>query len=453
MLSEKDFQTQGDKQLEWSKVSTFSISLTDANTKQRIKLTDVLTEMKASYPYLNPNFARPLPHKAKVPTVIAHTLKGNVATFTYKNNGAKVVRANLLYTDNGGHRYEEWYPIPAKLLVDGKVTATLPKGTTHYLINLIDENNYLISYPGGFKKDARDKKYSEYALKVKPTQKARPAKKAAAKKGTFDTQWTYKTVNGKQLKLDVFLPEGYKESKKPHPVFAVYHGGSWRSGEPNWHYPDCEYWRSRGMVAVSVAYRLKDRDNVQVPLECVKDAKTAIRFLRKNAQKLKIDLNKIVAAGGSAGGQLAAALGTITSRNTNDTSYDLAISCKPNAVVLYNPYFKCAAPLSPPQHVIKNLPPTITFLGGKDHAIPVADLLKFHNSLKAHGNASEYYVGIEGKHGFCNGRNPRNPYFYWSINLTDQFLVKHGMLTGSSKVVISNGVKRLSKGKDFQAHR
>ena len=49
------------------------------------------------------------------------------------------------------------------------------------------------------------------------------------------------------------------------------------------------------MIAVSVDYRLRERDNIQVPLECVKDAKSAVRYLRKNAQALKVDPNKIVA--------------------------------------------------------------------------------------------------------------------------------------------------------------
>jgi uncharacterized sulfatase len=135
------------------------------------KLTAALTEMKASYPYLNPNYKRSLANKEKVPTVTSHKLSGNTATFVFKNNGAKVTRANLLYTDNGGHRYEEWYRTPATLNSDGTVTAILPKGTTHYLINLIDENNFLVSHPGGFKKDARDKKYSKYALEARPPQK------------------------------------------------------------------------------------------------------------------------------------------------------------------------------------------------------------------------------------------------------------------------------------------
>ena len=72
------------------------------------------------------------------------------------------------------------------------------------------------------------------------------------------------------------------------------------------------------MIAASVDYRLKDRDSIEVPLECVKDAKSSIRFLRKNSITLMVDTGNIVVAGASAGGQLAAALATIKSMDTND---------------------------------------------------------------------------------------------------------------------------------------
>ena len=70
-------------------------------------------------------------------------------------------------------------------------------------------------------------------------------------------------------------------------------------GETKWHWPDGNFWAKRGMIAVSVDYRLRDRDQVKVPLECVKDAKSAIRYLRANAKKLKIDPSRVVAKGDS----------------------------------------------------------------------------------------------------------------------------------------------------------
>ena len=79
--------------------------------------------------------------------MLSHSRKGNTVEFNYREKGAKVIRANLIYTLNGGARYEEWFRIPAKLVQGNKVSAQLPKGTTHYFLNLIDENNFLRSYP------------------------------------------------------------------------------------------------------------------------------------------------------------------------------------------------------------------------------------------------------------------------------------------------------------------
>ncbi|MDH3583935.1 MAG: alpha/beta hydrolase fold domain-containing protein [Phycisphaerae bacterium] len=257
-----------------------------------------------------------------------------------------------------------------------------------------------------------------------------------------DTRWTYKEVDGKRLQLSVFLPDGY-ESGTRFPTIVIFHGGIWNAGDVSWHFPDCDYWSRRGMIAVSVDYRLRDRDGVNVPLECVKDAKSAIRFLRKNAKKLKVDPNKVVAAGGSAGGHLAMATATLTNEKINDESFDLSISAVPNAIVLWNPWFKCEESLSPPKHIVKALPPVITFAGGKDKGIPVGEMKAFHEQLKQAANTSRLYVGKNGKHGFCNGRSGENPFFYWSLDLTDAFLVQQGILTGRSIVEIPKGVARL----------
>ncbi len=134
------------------------------------KLSEILTEMKASYPYYNPDFKHPLPNQEKVCTIKSHSQTGDRVAFTYQENGSKVVRANLLYTLNGGTRYEEWFRQPATLISDFKVSAQLPVGTTHYFINLIDEHNFLQSYPEvmDMRGNAQGKNpYSTVALVVK----------------------------------------------------------------------------------------------------------------------------------------------------------------------------------------------------------------------------------------------------------------------------------------------
>ncbi|MEP5341552.1 MAG: sulfatase [Algibacter sp.] len=132
-----------------------------------IQLSSILTEMKASYPSYNPNYKRDLEHKETVPTIISTSKKNNQITFKYKENGAKVVKANLIYTTNGGHRYEEWFKADAQINTDATVTVTLPKGTTHYIINLIDTHNFLVSYPEMPTQKSLQKtkeKYSKFAL-------------------------------------------------------------------------------------------------------------------------------------------------------------------------------------------------------------------------------------------------------------------------------------------------
>ncbi len=96
-----------------------------------------------------------------------HEQNGNRVTFRFKERGSRVVRANLIYSKNGNGRYEEWFRVPAVVVSDNTVTAELPQGTTHYFINLIDENNFLISYPdvpGGNHFSKTHEKFARYAV-------------------------------------------------------------------------------------------------------------------------------------------------------------------------------------------------------------------------------------------------------------------------------------------------
>ncbi|MCM8531316.1 MAG: sulfatase [Lentisphaeraceae bacterium] len=128
------------------------------------KLTELLTEMKASLPYYNPSTKAELPGKDSVCRVIKHQQSGNLLEISYNENGAKVMSADLIYTLNGGDRYEEWYRLPAKSISGKTVTYEIPKGTTHFFANLIDENRFLFSYPSVDKKNLP---YSKTAIQNK----------------------------------------------------------------------------------------------------------------------------------------------------------------------------------------------------------------------------------------------------------------------------------------------
>ncbi len=165
------YKTDGGKQLRVDIEESKNLATAMPEKAQAMNscLTEILTEMKASYPFYNPDYRSDLPGKEKVPEVVSNSQKGKVVEFGYKENGAKVVRANLIYTQNGGHKYEEWFRTEAKVLPGNIISVRLPRKTTHYYINLIDENNFLVSYPTPVDQITKNKtksQYSETALRV-----------------------------------------------------------------------------------------------------------------------------------------------------------------------------------------------------------------------------------------------------------------------------------------------
>ena len=138
------------------------------------RLTEMLTEMNATYPKFNPHCSAKLPHKNKVPSIVNHQHQGHKVVATYEEHGAKVVSAEIIYTTEGKNPRAEWFGQSAQLQPNHKITATLPPEATHYFIYLTDENNFLLSYPSfpEMKKQGEATKpkkfsFSDAALKLK----------------------------------------------------------------------------------------------------------------------------------------------------------------------------------------------------------------------------------------------------------------------------------------------
>ena len=110
------------------------------------RLTEILAEMQASLPYLNSDCKFPLPNKENVPSVTEHKVDGHTVTATFQEHGARVVRADVIYAIHGGEHAEEWFRAVGEI-DNGVVKATLPPEATHAYINLVDENNFLVSHP------------------------------------------------------------------------------------------------------------------------------------------------------------------------------------------------------------------------------------------------------------------------------------------------------------------
>jgi acetyl esterase/lipase len=258
----------------------------------------------------------------------------------------------------------------------------------------------------------------------------------------------YKKIGDVQLMLHVFEPPGHQADDRA-PAIVLFFGGAWRSGKPSQLYPQCAYLAARGVWAASAEYRVKNLHHT-TPVECVKDGKSAMRYLRTHAAELGLDPARIAAGGASAGGHVAAATATITAFD-EDTD-DPAVSAVPAALVLFNPVYdngpggwgheEVAAywrEISPLHNIRKGMPPTIVFLGREDKNIPVATAQRFQNMMCAVGARSELHLYDGMEHGFFNAAKYDGKYFRDTMQKSSDFLVSLGLAPPPSRASTSGG--------------
>lgn len=256
-------------------------------------------------------------------------------------------------------------------------------------------------------------------------------------------EYVYKEVAGAQLKAWVFPPMASAIQGSPprpsstetqsdsgrdlKPAVVFFFGGGWTSGSPQQFVPHCEYLSRRGIVAITCDYRVASRHQIKA-VACVEDAKSAIRWVRANAKTLGVDAGRICAAGGSAGGHLAACTALLT--RFDSATEDPSISSVPNALALFNPALVLAPwpgltrteatasrleslearlgvspeALSPIHHIKTGAPPTIIFHGEEDTTVPLETAKVFTAAMQAAGNRCELVSYPDAAHGFFNLR-------------------------------------------------
>ena len=122
---------------------------------------------------------------------------------------------------------------------------------------------------------------------------------------------TYDTLRGVvyakrgdlSLRADLYIPR----AEGRHPGVLVVHGGAWRSGKRSQLAGFSHALAKSGFTAVTISYRLAPQHLFPAQIE---DCKTAVRWMRENADKYKIDPSRLGGVGYSAGGHLVALLGT-----------------------------------------------------------------------------------------------------------------------------------------------
>ena len=127
--------------------------------------------------------------------------------------------------------------------------------------------------------------------------------RSAAAEIEFQADVEYSNPHDEHLKLNLARP---KQIDGLAPAVVCIHGGGFRAGNRQRWDGVCRQLAERGYVAVTVTYRLAPKH--QFPA-AVNDVKAAVRWLRANAERLKIDPDRIGTLGDSAGGHLAQFLG------------------------------------------------------------------------------------------------------------------------------------------------
>jgi acetyl esterase/lipase len=267
------------------------------------------------------------------------------------------------------------------------------------------------------------------------------AVKAAPPKLTIDQDLAYSKLGSRELKLDIARPA---EGDGPFPAVLVIHGGAWRQGNKADVRPILPQFVEHGYVAVSPEYRFCPQDAFPAQIH---DVKAAVRWLKVNAKKYRIDPDRIGAMGFSAGGHLSLMLG-LTSPNDGlegDVSAG-APDSRVKAVVNYfgptdlaakdipdicKPWVKdflggspqdrpdAAAKASPLTFVSKDDAPVLTFQGTKDSLVPYTQAIKLAEAMNSAGVPGRVELILGADHGWGGAEMAR------TVNETFGFLDRY----------------------------
>lgn len=257
----------------------------------------------------------------------------------------------------------------------------------------------------------------------------------------------YKSTEQGDLNLYFYRPPNF-DTSKAYNCIIFFHGGAWNKGNYKQFERQAMYFASRGMIAISAEYRIKSKHGT-TPFESIEDAKSAIRFVRKNSKSYSINNQRIVASGGSAGGHLAASTANV--KGFDNSNENLEVSSKPNALVLYNPvldtgpdawgYYSFLRRMdgkmiinpiegSPLHGISKDSPPTIILTGTNDKIVSVEMISRYKKKMESFNVRCDviFYDGAE--HSFFN----KGEDFIDTLLKSDLFLKSNWYLEGNPTV-------------------
>lgn len=245
----------------------------------------------------------------------------------------------------------------------------------------------------------------------------------------------YKEIVGATLSLHVFKPEG----TAPTPAMVFFFGGGWIDGSPLQFYPQAVHLRAKGLTCICAEYRVQKK-HASNAFASVRDACSAMRWIRAHADTLNIVSDKIIASGGSAGGHLAACTAMID--DVFESTDDLSIDPKPHLLVLLNPVLDTTKlprylarfdnepeKANPMAFVRQGLPPTLIMTGTTDSITPIESAQIFTQSMLDAGNDCTLIPYENKGHAFFNyGQDEAHASFKATLQDIEKFLKQHGCL-------------------------
>jgi acetyl esterase/lipase len=236
------------------------------------------------------------------------------------------------------------------------------------------------------------------------------------------------------LRLDLFLPTS---APKPYTVVVWIHGGGWTSGSKG----QCpaKYLVPKGYAVASISYRLSQQAKFPAQIE---DCKAAVRWLRANAKLYDLDPDNVGAWGSSAGGHLAALLGTAgNAKDLEGTGGNAGLSSRvqavcdwfgptdflqmdahapPDSQILHDgpasPESRLVggpiqenkekvAKANPVAYISRDCPPFLIMHGDKDNLVPIHQSQLLHDALRK-ASVDSTFLTVEGAgHGFSGDEN------------------------------------------------
>ena len=229
---------------------------------------------------------------------------------------------------------------------------------------------------------------------------------------------TYRKIDGESLNCDVYVPDG----EGPFPAVLAIHGGAWRQGSKFTMTRHAWKLAKSGYVVVAINYRHAPKHPFPAQIH---DCKQAVRWMRANAAKYKIDADRIAAFGYSAGGHLAALLGTTDEDDGLEPTDDENLSryssrvqaviaggapCEFDWIDLDSSSLvywlgskrgdkpELYAQASPTTYVTKDDPPFYFYHGDSDLLVPKSSSCHLHQSLIECGVPSKHDIAINRGH-------------------------------------------------------